>query len=367
MMQRRKPLPTCLALTLGLSAAAAAAEPPPRAWLALRDDAAVVIVGESHLNTPPEFDAVYERIVRPSFEAAQLLLLENHAGAENLAATAYLRVMPCEQEPGGRRNERARPRFAALEAATRAARLEVPNWMSAWEIMPEIALASFHLIDFAARDVDALRRAAQRSTPDERAVSDRLAAEAARRRRPPIAGLETVADVRGHFCAAGAEQRQDYLIGVVDSVLGRLRALDEVRRTGLAPDVTADAVRLWTEALRCADSGAACAYPPSTAADGSSLARYGMALSDSPGVFKLGIVDRTRSWLPRIVAAGQRHRRSLVVVGALHLPDWRHGGATHAGLLSQLRQQGFTVRPVREPGDLGPYLRRRWWERLLPD
>ena len=59
-------------------------------------------------------------------------------------------------------------------------------------------------------------------------------------------------------------------------------------------------------------------------------------MKDDPGVYKRMLVDRNRSWIPKIEQLLARNGRSLVIVGAAHLvgPD---------GLLAMLKAKGYTL------------------------
>jgi hypothetical protein len=59
-------------------------------------------------------------------------------------------------------------------------------------------------------------------------------------------------------------------------------------------------------------------------------------LRDEPRMYQRLLVDRNRTWIPKIDALFTRRGRAFVVVGAAHLvgPD---------GLLAMLRSKGYTI------------------------
>jgi hypothetical protein len=344
------------------SATLAAESAAPRAWLATRGEAMAVIVGETHAYTIREFDAFFEHVVSPSFEAADLALLEGHFGNYTSAETAANLVVPCDMSD--RRSELVVPRFKALMAATRGAGMTVPDWMSHWEVTPEIALHSLHLPQFVARDVGPAILATRPLAFMGLGVGGQLKARAlaAGRVRPVLGSLETLPELRGRYCSATAEQRQDLLVADLEAASGQLLLLQDLR-AGRTPNLEGSALVMLNTLLSCAERREACPYPtPSTLG---ALARYGMGVHDSPGFFKLTTLARTEAWRPRILQALDTHRRLFVSVGAIHLPDLVYRGQVYPGLLTLLRRDGFKLLPIHAAGDLPPqFIRRSWWERL---
>lgn len=347
------------------SSLANSSEVVPRAYLVTHNDSAAVIVGETHYYTKLEFDNYYERIVKLSFQAAQVALLESYFGPENQINVGFSFYSPCESEfKEGRLSERLRPHIAELIENTRQAKFDVPNWMSGWEILPEISLVHGHLPTFAVHQVDSTMRAELKISDNDAGVSFRLkdAAIAAGHKRPKIQGLDTVVKVREHFCNASAEYRQDYFIATVDSIIGRLHMLEDARKTGVPFDYKPRTMETFSHLLICADNSIAC---PSPLPSDSDLIRYGLMSPSNAGFFKLSIQDRTHAWLPQILAAMQNNRRTIVVVGALHLPDLHYGDQDYPGLLTLLRQQGYTVKAIHAEQDIEEnFLKKRWWEAL---
>lgn len=346
------------------SSLANSSEVVPRAYLITHNDSAAVIVGESHVYTQLEFDDYYERIVKPSFQAAQVALLESYFGPENQINVGYNLYAPCES--GERLSEQLRPHMDELIAATRQANLDVPNWMSGWWMFPEVALVSGFLPDFSVHKVEAAIKAERKNSDDDAGVSYRLRADAAHHKRPHIKGLDTVVKVREHFCNASAEHRQDYAIATVDSIIGRLHMLEDAKKTGVPFDFSKDKFNDVISAWGCVDNAVPCTYPVLASSNSVNLlTRYGLNCPNNAGFFKLSIQDRTHAWLPQILDAMQNNRRTIVVVGALHLPDLHYGDQDYPGLLTLLRQQGCTVKAIHAEQDIEEnFLKKRWWEAL---
>ena len=65
----------------------------------------------------------------------------------------------------------------------------------------------------------------------------------------------------------------------------------------------------------------------------------GLALDDlkaEPGMYQRLLVDRNRTWLPKLEALFARPKPSFVIVGAAHLVG-------SDGILAALRSKGYTV------------------------
>ncbi len=338
---------------------------PPRAWLVTRGDAVAVVVGETHVDTALEFDPYFDSVVEPAFRAADLALVESYFGPENLANLGFNLTAPCDAAVDTPRSARVAERFAQLADAARRLDLDVPPWMAHWEAFPDIALVSSYLPDYLSRQIAPAIAAALRQPDDWSGVSLRLTdpSRLAAGRHGQIAGLDTVARVRANFCAASPADREDALVNVLDSVLGRLRMLDDARRTGRLADFRAGMSADLVRTLSCIASDAACdvAAPAAGAASG-----YGLMPQITAGVFNLSVQKRTHDWLPIVLDAMDHHRRTFVVVGAMHLADLRWQGQVRPGLLSLLHESGCEVRPIRSATDIQqPFLRQRWWDRLL--
>jgi hypothetical protein len=345
--------------------ATAAHEPPPvRAWLLTRGNTAAVLVGESHVYTGAEFDNYYQRIVKPSFEAARLALLESHFDEPDLVTVANARTLPCAAA-GERLSDALKPKLVELGIAIRQSKLDVPVWITQFDKLPEPLLAS-QIIDFTASDVRQALQATDYPRRQKLGVSFQLAAgrQGAGRSGPTLAALDTVAKLREQFCGSPSDVRQDVLAGLVDVALGKLRLLEDIRSTGSAQNIEQEMTRSWSRVLACVDSAKPCSF--TALLEGPTMLRYGLLLSPTWGYFKLQIHDRTQAWVPLIDEAIKANRRVFIAAGSLHLPDLRFADQVYPGLLTQLRQRGYTVKPISEESDIQEsFLRRRWWERWL--
>ena len=99
-------------------------------------------------------------------------------------------------------------------------------------------------------------------------------------------------------------------------------------------------------------------------ADTRLLQDKGLMYAYTPGVIDVSLRRRTRAWLPIIVRAMTAHRKIFVIVGALHVPDLGIGGRREPGLVSQLRQQGYTVTTIQAAADIAGFVAPSWTERL---
>ncbi|WP_181259289.1 TraB/GumN family protein [Pseudoduganella armeniaca] len=351
-----------MSLTIALPSATVCASPAtPRAWLVAKGDAQAVLVGESHLPTPVERDSYHDTVVQPSYAVADAAIMETYFGPEQMRNEAFERGAPCSNDLRDRQTARLGPAFDALIAATRANGLPVPDWMSNWQLMPEFLLTSIYLDRFA---VDALGPAYDAALVRlGGGVSLRLRASAKGGPRTML-GLDSLKTLRLQFCAASASERHDFLADKVDktAALMRLKLADP----GYASldGLTATAGRVLAQYVACVDRATPCSLD-ALSADVRQLERAGWATAYSAGTVELSLRQRTRAWLPQIVRAIGTHRRSFVIVGALHLPDLRIGAKVEPGLVTQLRAQGFSVTPIASAADIATtFLAPTWSERL---
>jgi hypothetical protein len=118
------------------------------------------------------------------------------------------------------------------------------------------------------------------------------------------------------------------------------------------------------ETVRCVDRAVPCAVDQISPGE-QLLQDKGWGYSYSTGTFEILIKKRTGAWLPLIVKTISEHRRSFVIVGALHLPDLRVGGRVEPGLISLLRQQGFSVTRIGDASDISAtFLSPSWFDRM---
>ena len=108
---------------------------------------------------------------------------------------------------------------------------------------------------------------------------------------------------------------------------------------------------LFLSISRCIDNSTVCSLDDIFRGD-----RYvrigGMSSDTSNGTFSIAIKARTRSWLPIITSTINGHRKTFILVGALHLPDLIVSGKKEMGLISLLRAEGYTVQPIRTAKDI---------------
>jgi hypothetical protein len=177
-------------------------------------------------------------------------------------------------------------------------------------------------------------------------------------------GLDKLVDRRTHFCSASAADRADF---VADKVLQVSRLLrlkqSDPSYTSLAKlaVVVGESIN---ETIRCVDQAVPCAIDQVSPAD-QILENQGWAMHYSSGTFEIMIKQRTRAWVPVIAKTISEHRRSFVIVGALHLPDLRVGKRVEPGLISLLRQQGFSVTRIDGADDISAtFLSPSWFDRV---
>lgn len=351
-----------LSMTIALpSAIPSASAAAPRAWLVAKGSAQAVLVGESHLGTPVENDGYYDTVVQPAYAVADAAVMETYFGPEQLRGEAFERGAPCAGDPRDRQTTRLGPAFAALIAATRANGLPVPDWMSNWNVMPEFLLTSIYLDRFAGEALGPAYDAAieRQGGPG---VSLRLRATANGPRT--MLGLDSLKNLRTQFCAASASVRQDYLADKVDKTAALLRLkLADPAYAGLG-DLATVMGRVVAAQWRCIDRATPCELDaPSD--DTRRLRQAGWITGYSAGTVELALRQRTLAWLPLITGAIGDHRRTFVIVGALHLPDLRVDGRVEPGLVTLLRRQGFSVTPIGGAADIqATFLAPTWRERL---
>lgn len=346
---------------------ASAEEIHPRAYLVTKGDSAAMIVGETHTHTPLEFDSYYDRVVKPGFQAAQIALLEGDFGTETPMNEGLSRYSPCEHDDqhGGRLNDKLNPRLAELNNIMSHSNLTYPG-LDTPDLFPERLLTSF-LEGFYVGEVLPKIRAAQKNPVDDQGVSLRLRLEAVKadHRYPKINALDTLSESRERFCSAPAEYRQDYLVNIVDAIIGGVHMLDDVRKTGVAFNYEPLVQSMYTHTLDCVDATSPCTYASQRGND-SKVEYYGLVCPNNKVFFTLGLQDRTRTWLPKIITAMNNNQRTFVAVGALHLPDLRYDNEDYPGLLTLLRKAGYKVTPIRGEQDIQEtLLKLSWWDRFV--
>ena len=328
---------------LGMAQAAPTA-PVPRAWLVSKGGAQAVLVGESHLGTPTENDSYFDTVIQPSYAAADNAVMETFWGAEQRGNEALERSTPCATDPKERRTDRVRPAFKELIAATRANGLDVPNWMTNWEILPEYLHTSLFLDQFAE---NAFGRAYTTAIGAQLGLgtSMRLRASGLGPDESELHGLESLKVKRTIFCSASAAYRQDYLADHILQVAALLRLKQSNPAFGGLDNFAAAMGRAVDESARCVDRPVVCTVEKK-AADNKLLQDAGWSMAFSPGTFDILITQRTRAWVPLIENAMRTGRKTFIIVGAMHLPDLSIGGKVTPGLISQLRERGYAVTSI---------------------
>lgn len=340
----------------------AAAGAVPRAWLVSKGGAQAVLVGESHVGNPTETDSYFHTVVQPSYAVADTAVMEIYWGPEQRGNEAADRGTPCFTDPKDRRTERLRPAFDQLIAATRANRLEVPNWMSNWEILPEFFFTSNFLDAFSTNSLGESYFTA-RDSQLGLGVSSRLRASGLGPVAKNVVGLESLKDRRTIFCSASAAHRQDFLFDSVLNVTALLRYKQSDPSYAGLHKLAGSLGRSIQETIRCVDRATPCQIEQ-LSADARLLQASGLMPMFSPGTFEILLKQRTHAWLPLIEKAMMTHRRTFVIVGAMHLPDLSVEGKVEFGLISLLRKQGYSVKSIAGADDIKTdFLSPTWIER----
>lgn len=336
--------------------AGAAAPPPPRAWLVSKGQSQAVLVGESHQRTRLEFDGYYDSVVKPSFDAASVALLETYDDPQQIHATARARITPCALPPDNRATERLAPAMAALAEIIEKNKLPPPVWLKDWKMIPEFVLASL-MLDFVTPELYQPVYAAMRKSKFSLGVSWQLYSDAFNAKHTSkLRVLDTVGSLRQHFCSSSAAERQDYVVDKINRMSTALRRRYADPQLALLQDLDNKAAGYMMESIACVDRAQPCVFG-APSANRAYLLAWGLALDTTDGNFSIYLKRRTHAWVPIIEQAMQRHQRSFVMVGSLHLPDLRFKQSIEPGLISLLRKNGYAIRPISSAVDLKDYLR----------
>jgi hypothetical protein len=339
-----------------LSTAVAAAATVPRAWLVSKGNAQAVLVGESHVGNPVENDRYFETVIKPSYAVAEVAVMETYFGPDQLRNGSFALGAPCFDDPMGLHTQRLHLAFDVLIRTTQESHLDVPNWLESWELVPQY-LASTSLDNFTTASLGPAYGVAFAT-----GVSFRLRGKGSASKK--TIGLDKLVDERTHFCSASAADRANF---VADKALQVSRLLrlkqSDPSYTSLAKlaVVVGESIN---ETIRCVDQAVPCAIDQ-VSPEEQILQDQGWAMHYSSGTFEITIKQRTRAWVPLIAKTISEHRRSFVIVGALHLPDLRVGKRVEPGLISLLRQQGFSVTRIDGADDISAtFLSPSWFDRL---
>jgi hypothetical protein len=333
----------------------------PRAWLVSKGNVQAVLVGESHVGTPLEYDPYFDTVVRPSYLVAEAAVMETYFGPKQWANAAWELGRPCAEDPAGLHSERVRLGFREVISATRDNKLAVPNWMESWEAIPDYLFYSLLLDSFT---VQALGSRYDRAIEAQGGpgVSLRLRAEGIGAKE--ITGLDTAKGVRTNFCTAKTADRADLLADQLFKVSRLLRLkLSDPSYLSFGR-LAAAGGHVVEEMLHCVDLSTPCSIEQ-TSDNVRLLEEKGWMWKYSQGAFEITIKKRTNSWVPVIVKTLSEHRRSFVIVGAMHLPDLKVGNRVEPGLISLLRRQGYSVTRIDNAGEISAtFLSPSWFDRI---
>jgi hypothetical protein len=268
---------------------------------------------------------------------------------------------PCFGTPMGLHTRRLHLAFDALTRATQDNHLQMPIWLEKWELVPEFLFTSIFLDAFTIASLGP-RYDTAIETQGGPGISFRLRGKGTAAKK--TIGLDTFKDRRTHFCSASANDRADFTADVALKVarLLRLKQSDpSYASLGKLSVVLGETVE---ETVRCVDRPVPCRIEQVSPGE-RLLQDKGWALPFSPGTFEIMLKKRTHAWVPLIVTTVSAHRRSFVIVGAMHLPDLRVGTRTEPGLISLLRQQGFSVTRINDANDISAtFLSPSWFDRM---
>jgi hypothetical protein len=333
----------------------------PRAWLVSKSGAQAVLVGESHVGTPVENDRYFDTVVKPSYVVADVAIMETYFGPEQTRNETFERGAPCFDDPKGMRTQRLRLAFDALISATRDNHLDVPDWLEEWQILPQFLFTSVFFDPFTTKSLGPSYDVAVEAQGGL-GISFRLHGKGTAAKK--TIGLDTLKDRRTHFCSASAGDRADFVADEALKVVRLLRLRQSDPSYASVGKLAIAGGEAFTETIRCVDQAVPCALNQ-VSPSARLLLEKGWMLPYSPGSFEISIKKRTLAWVPSIVRTMSEHRRSFVIVGALHLPDLRVGDRVEPGLISLLRQQGFSVTSIGGASDISAtFLSPSWGDRM---
>ncbi len=319
----------------------------PRAWLVAKEGHLAMLVGE--------FDAYFDSVVKPGFARAQVAAVETYQDPRQIHTATVQRSTPCASSTSTRGTGRLAPAFDELAAVIKADGMEVPVWLENWKLIPEYLMAAT-ILDFASGDsyrpVDAaLKQARVVYGVSWQLHQDALASKTATKLRE----LDLVDSFREHFCGASAAEREDYLVDKVARMRNGLRAARADPGLASLKTIEASISAAMVRWLDCIDRAEACRL------DGLSLPTpplraLGMAMENNRGNLTIVLGKRSQAWVPIIKNIMAANRRSFVLVGAMHLPDFRYGSDAIPGLIGLLRGEGYTVRPIHSAGEIKDFL-----------
>lgn len=333
----------------------------PRAWLVTKGATQAVLVAESHFGTPVESDRYFDFVVKPSYEVADVAVMETYFGPSQTLNETFERGAPCFDDPNGLHTPRLRLAFDALISATRDNRLDVPDWLKEWEILPNFIFTSALFDQLAINSLGPSYNAAVEAQGGL-GISFRLHSKGATAKK--TIGLDTLKDRRTHFCSSSPSERADFVADEALVVAGVLRLKQADPKYVSVGKLAAAMGNVLADITRCVDRKVPCAIE-SSSPDVRMLQNSGWMPYFSSGTFEISLKKRTRAWVPVIVKTLSEHRRSFVIVGALHLPDLKVGHRVEPGLISLLRQQGYSVTVIKDARDISTtFLSPSWFDRI---
>ena len=315
-----------------------------------------VLVGESHVGTPVENDRYFETVVKPSYAVAEVAVMETYFGPEQLRNGSFALGAPCFDDPMGLHTQRLRLAFDALTRAIQDSHLKVPNWLESWVLVPQyLALTSLDTFTTASLG-------AAYDVPFATGTSFRLRGKGTTTKK--TIGLDTLEDRRIHFCSASAADRADFVADEALQVSRLLRLKQSDPLFASFGKLAVVAGETTDEKVRCVDRPVPCAID--SVSPGEQILRdKGLVRNYSSGTFEIMLKQRTHAWVPLIAKAISKHHRTFVIVGALHLPDLRVGNRVEPGLISLLRQQGFSVTSIGDASEISTtFLSPSWFDRM---
>lgn len=321
----------------------------PRAWLVSKGEMQAVLVAESHFGNRVENDAYFDDVVQPSYAVANAALMESTVEGGRFYDDFRESNIPCPLDPKDRRADRLGHAFKELISATRNNHLQVPVWMESWQVVPEYLFTSILLDDFMMR---ALGSGYQPAVISQLGlgVSYRLRESGHGPSKRYLFALEDQKARREIFCHASASDRQDYLVAKLARASALLKLKHSDPSFGTLHSLAIPLGESIQQTIRCVDKPTPCQFE-SLVTENQRLLDVGwMALN--AGTYEIAIKQRTHAWVPLIAQALNRYRRSVIVVGAMHLPDLNVGGKVEPGLISMLREGGFSVTVITSADDI---------------
>jgi hypothetical protein len=334
----------------------------PRAWLVSNGKMQAVLVAESHFGNRVENDAYFDDVVQPSYAVANAALMESTIESGRFYEDFRESNMPCLLNPKDRLTDHLGSAFEELISITRNNHLQVPIWMESWQTVPEYLFTSILLDDFMVRALGSGYQPAV-ITQLGLGVSYRLRESTHGPSKRYLFALEDQKARREIFCHASASDRQDNLIAKIKRISALLRLKHSDPSFSTLHTLAIPLGESVQKMIECVDKPTPCRFD-SLVIENQQLLDVGwMALN--AGMYEIAIKQRTHAWVPLIAQALDQYRRTVIVVGAMHLPDLNVGGKVEPGLVSLLRNSGFSVTAITSAEDIkSTYLAPKFSDRL---